>query len=74
MDYLSGERFGIGMYQARATLKVTDQGRTSSSIPPLTRRYKPDQYCSDNNIGGNFANNTLFADIRSISNKIEVHI
>ena len=68
------ERFGIGMARERETIKFTDWSGTISALLPLSMRYKVDKNSSVYNLDGNFATDTLFYGIKSISSNIVAQI
>ena len=57
----------IGIKRARATMDATTQRGTRSAILPLSRRYRADRVYNLKRLDARFATDTLFSDIKSLS-------
>ena len=64
------EKFGIGLKQAKATLRVTTQKGIRSAIMPLSRRYKTDRFYDTKRLVGKFATDTVYYPRRTIHQNI----
>lgn len=60
------EKFGIGIYRARATMRATLQRGLRSAILPLARRYRSDRIFSQKRLMGRFSSDTLYFKVKSL--------
>merc|ERR1712115_687702 len=54
------ERWGIGLKNAEATLKVTTQRGVRSALMPISRRYRADRYYKMKRLDAKFSTDTFY--------------